>query len=78
MDMNRQQKIDTLLARGADDERRLALDELDRQARQSNTFGSKEHRHGRDVAEKAHDNARHRYESLPENELDAKLAELAK
>ncbi len=74
--MNRQQKIGLLLARGPDDERRLALDELDRQARESNTFGSKEHRRGRDEAEKAHDSTRHRYESLPEQELDAKLAQL--
>jgi len=75
--MNRQQKIGALLAYEADDLRRLALDELDRRARESNTFGSKEHRHGRDEAEKTYDNVRHRYESLPEQELDEKLTQMS-
>jgi hypothetical protein len=75
--MDRQHKIATLLAHQADDARRLALDELDRHARQSNTFGSREHRSGRDEAERTHDNARRRYEALPEQELDAELSRLA-
>jgi hypothetical protein len=72
--MNRQQKVTALLAQRADDERRLALDELDRVARATSTFGSKEHRQGRDQAEKAHDDARRRYEALLEPELDQELA----
>ncbi len=75
--MDRQQKIAVLLAHQADDQRRLALDELDRVARESNTFGSRDHRQGRDEVEKTHDSARHRLESLPERELDEELARIA-
>ena len=74
--VNHQQKVSALLAYQADDERRLALDELDRHARAANTFGSKEHRHGRDEAEHAYDRVRRRYESLTEPELDERLAQL--
>jgi hypothetical protein len=72
--MNRQNKIDSLLARGADDERRLALDRIDQTARETNTFGSKEHRERRDETEKKHDQARRSFEALTDAELDRELA----
>jgi hypothetical protein len=37
--MNRDQKVASLLARGPDDERRLALDEMDASARRDGTWG---------------------------------------
>jgi hypothetical protein len=72
--MNRQDKIASLLGRGADDERRLALDQIDQAARETNTFGSKEHREKRDETEKKHDRARRSYEALTDAELDLALA----
>jgi len=72
--MNKQNKIDSLLGRGADDERRLALDQIDQAARETNTFGSKEHREQRENAEKKHDQARRSYEALTDAELDRALA----
>ena len=71
--MNRQNKIDSLLGRGADDERRLALDQIDKTARETNTFGSKEHREKRDITEKKHDQARRAFEALTDAELDHEL-----
>ena len=71
--MNRQNKIDILLGRGADDERRLALDQIDQAARETNTFGSKEHREKRGEIEKKHDQARRSYEALTDAELDRAL-----
>lgn len=68
--MNRQQKIDYLLARDADEERRHALDAADRSARETNAFGSQEHRRKRDEIEKKNDQARRRLESLTDHELD--------
>jgi len=72
--MNRQNKIDSLLGRGADDERRLALDQIDQATRETNTFGSKEHREKRDETERKHDRARRSYEALTDAELDRALA----
>ena len=71
--MNRSQKVAALLSRSADDERRLALDALDESARRSSTWGSKEHRDARDRVEKIHDEARRRFEGLPEDQLDREL-----
>lgn len=68
--MNRQRKIDYLLARDADEERRHALDAADRSARETNAFGSQEHRRRRDEIEKKNDQARRRLEALPDQELD--------
>ena len=73
--MNRQNKIDSLLGRVADDERRLALNDIDRTARETNTFGSKDHREKRDETEKKHDRARHAYEALSDADLDRLLAD---
>ena len=73
--MNRQNKINSLLGQGADDERRLALDQIDQAARVANTFGSKEHREKRDETEKKHDRARRSYEALTDAELDRALAD---
>ena len=75
--MNRQQQITKLMGRGADDERRVALDELDRIARETNTFGSKEHRAARDEVEKTNDAARRSYEGLSDDQLEAALAQPA-
>lgn len=75
--MNRTQKVDALLARGADDIRRLALDALDDSARASSTWGSKEHRDARDRVEKTYDETRRGYEALPEDQLDSELAQPA-
>ena len=72
--MNRQSKITSLMGRSADDERRLALDQIDNTARETNTFGSKEHREKRDVTEKKHDQARRAFEALSDAELDHELA----
>ncbi len=71
--MNREQKITHLMAADADDRRRLALDELDRLARESNSWGTAGHRRGRDEVEKLHDSARRSFESLSEQELDTRL-----
>jgi hypothetical protein len=69
----RDHKVNRLLAQGADDERRLQLDELDRVARASSTFGSNQHRQGRDTVERAHDAARHALEQLSDQQLDDRL-----
>ncbi len=71
--MNRDKKIDALLARADDDARRLALDEIDATARRTNTWGSKPHRAARDQVETAHDSARRAFEGLSEMQLDAAL-----
>lgn len=71
--MNRSQKVALLLSRGADDERRLALDALDDSARRSSTWGSKEHRDARDRVEKIYDETKRRLEGLPEEQLDREL-----
>ncbi len=72
--MTRQHKINDLLARGADDDRRLALDQIDLSARETNTWGSKEHRERRDEIEKKHDRARRALEALTDAQLDDELA----
>lgn len=71
----RDHKVNRLLAHGADDERRLQLDELDRVARESSTFGSDQHRKGRDTVERAHDAARRALEQLSDQQLDDRLAQ---
>ena len=68
--MERQAKINNLLQGEADDVRRLALDQLDASARQANTFGSKEHREGRDKTEKKYDETRKAFEGLSDAQLD--------
>jgi len=72
--MNRKEKITELLARGPDDVRRLALDEIDDGARRENTFGSKEHREARDRVEKRYDAAQRSLEGLSDAQLDERLA----
>ena len=71
--MERTQKMTILLAR-ADDVRRLALDELDAQARRTNTWGSQVHRSGRDKVEREYDQAALRFERLEDADLDLELA----
>lgn len=66
--MNRDQQVASLLAAGPDDERRLALDEIDEAARRDNTWGSQEHRKERDRIEKAYDSARRRIEAQVDRE----------
>ncbi len=74
--MERQQKINHLLAR-ADDVRRLAMDELDAIARRTNTFGSKEHRLGREKVDREFDQESQRCSSMTEAALDAELSKAA-
>ena len=75
--MNRQQQITTLMGRSADDVRRLALDVLDKTARDTNTFGSKEHRDARDRVEKAHSDAQRSFENFSDDQLEAAVAKPA-
>ncbi|MEO8538491.1 MAG: hypothetical protein ABI577_02030 [bacterium] len=70
--MDRQQKINQLIAK-AEDIRRLAMDDLDAVARRTNTFGSKEHRSGRDKVERDFDQEQQRCERLEEQALDLEL-----
>ncbi|HEY5475819.1 MAG TPA: hypothetical protein VIK11_03795 [Tepidiformaceae bacterium] len=70
----REQKVNRILARGAEDERRLGLNELDRVARETSTFGSDQHRTGRDTVERAYDEARRNLEQLSDQQLDDRLA----
>ena len=72
--MNRQHQIATLMGRDADDVRRLALDALDKTARETNTFGSKEHRDARDHVEKTHTAAQNSFESFSDDQLEAAVA----
>ena len=72
--MDRDQKVASLLALGPDDERRLALDEMDAVARRDGTWGSPEHRKGRDRIEGVYDAARRRLEALGDEQLDRELA----
>lgn len=71
--MNREQKISALLNR-ADDVRRLAMDELDATARRTNTFGSREHRAGRDRVDLAFEQEVLRCQRLDDSALDRELA----
>jgi hypothetical protein len=71
--LDRQAKIDKLLQGEADDVRRLALNALDDEARRANTFGSKQHRDGRDKAEKKYDDTRRAFEGLSDGQLDRLL-----
>lgn len=70
--MDRGTKLMTLLER-AEEARRLAMDELDAIARRTNTFGSREHRDGRDKVERQYSQEAQRFETLKEEELDREL-----
>jgi len=72
--MNRNQTINVLLARRADDVRRLALDDADQRARETSTFGSQAHRGARDRIEKQHDDQRRALEGLSDEQLEQALA----
>lgn len=72
--MTRDEKINRLLQRGADDARRLALDDIDAAARTSNTWGSTEHRQARDKTERTYEAERRSFEKLSDDELDRALA----
>lgn len=71
--MDRTQKVAILLAR-AEETRRLALDELDSVARKTSTWGSRDHRAGRDKVEHACDLENLRYQALEDEALDRELA----
>ena len=70
--MDRGAKLTKLLER-AEDTRRLAMDELDAIARRTSTFGSKEHRDGRDRVERTYAQEAQRFEALKEEDLDREL-----
>lgn len=74
--MERQKKVSLLLDR-AEDARQLALNELDAIARRTNTWGTKEHRSGRDRVENAYDQEALRLERLEEAALDAEVVRSA-
>ena len=71
--MERTQKMSILLER-ADDIRRLALDELDATARQTNTWGTQGHRSARDKVEREYDQEALRFAKLEDQALDTELA----
>ncbi len=73
----RDQKVNLLLAQGSEDERRLALDDLDRVARESSTFGSDQHRKGRDSVERTYNEARRVLDELSDQQLDERLAQVS-
>jgi hypothetical protein len=70
--MDRRDKVAKLLAK-AEDVRRLALDDLDALARRTNTWGTKEHRSGRDRVENTFDQEALRLERLEDPALDREL-----
>ncbi len=73
--MTHAEKIQKLLARrGDDDRRRRALDGLDDQARRGHTWGTKEHRDAREATERSYDNVARSYGELSDNEIDLALA----
>lgn len=72
--MNRDQKIASLLARGPDDERSLALNEVDATARLEHTWGTQAHRNERQKIEAAYEATRRRVEALGDEQLDRELA----
>jgi len=71
--MERSQKMSHLLAR-ADDVRRLALDEIDANARTTNTWGTQQHRSARDKVEREYDQEALRLERMEDAALDLELA----
>jgi hypothetical protein len=69
--MNREEKIRLLLLhQGVEYRRRLVLARLDEIARQTNTWGSKEHRAARDETEHKYDSSLHAYDHSSEDEID--------
>lgn len=75
--MNRQHQVATLMSRDADEVRRLALDALDKTARDTNSFGSKEHRDARDRVEKSHLDAQRAFEGFSDDQLEAAVSQPA-
>ena len=72
--MNREQKVASLLARGPDDERSLALNEADATARLEHTWGTQAHRNDRQKIEAAYEATKRRLEALGDEQLDRELA----
>ena len=62
--MDRQKKIESLMSRQAEDQRRLALDDIDAEARKSNTWGTATHRNARDRVEVTYEHARQAYRGI--------------
>ncbi len=71
--MTRDEKINRLLSRAADDTRRLDLDRIDATARTTNTWGTGEHRQARNKAESTYDAQRTNFEKLSDAQLDSAL-----
>lgn len=71
--MERQERVNLLLLK-ADDIRRLAMDELDATARRTNSFGSKDHRSGRDRVDLAYENEVQRCRGLDDAALERELS----
>ena len=75
IEMTHVEKVQKLLARrGDDDRRRLALDGLDDQARRGHTWGTKEHRDESEETEALYDNLGRGYEKLSDSDIDLALA----
>lgn len=72
--LTKDQKVNLLLQRTADETRRLDLDGIDEHARSTHTWGSGEHRQARDRRERAYDAERTAVEKLSSDELDDALA----
>jgi hypothetical protein len=73
--MDRQQKLNQVLAR-VEHRRQHAMNELDAIARRTNSFGSKEHRSGRDKVDRDFEQESSRCERLEDNALDLELAKV--
>jgi len=69
--VGRDTHIAALLERDAEDKRRLGLDAADDNARQTNTWGTTDHRRTRDSIERTYDEARRAFERMSDAELDA-------
>ncbi len=68
----RDQKLAALIAR-SEERRSQALNDLDAVARQTNTFGSPDHRSGRDRVERASEQELKRYAVLSDEEIEREL-----
>ncbi|MFN0096532.1 MAG: hypothetical protein ACKVVT_17375 [Dehalococcoidia bacterium] len=71
--MTKEQKVTQLLAKGADETGRLALDEIDAKARDNDTWGTSGHRQAREKVERTYDHDKSVVEKLSESELDKAL-----
>jgi len=70
--MDREATIAALLQGETEEVRRLGLDQMDDAARRAGTWGSTEHRRGRDKIENTYDAVRRSLETLSDAELQAR------